>query len=97
MFRNRGRSQVNKLTVALGLGKHVYMPRKARIDAPGALHHVIGRGIARRKIFADDEDRENFFERLGSGIALLYKKVPSREKDLTGGGLAHRYNGEEGC
>jgi putative transposase len=42
------------------------MPRKARIDAPGALHHIIGRGIARRKIFADDEDRENFLERLGS-------------------------------
>ena len=24
------------------------MPRKARIDAPGALHHVICRGIERR-------------------------------------------------
>lgn len=45
------------------------MPRKARIDAPGALHHIIGRGIARRKIFADDEDRENFLERLGSILA----------------------------
>jgi len=42
------------------------MPRKARIDAPGALHHVIGRGIARCKIFQDDDDRENFLERLGS-------------------------------
>ena len=27
------------------------MPRKAIIDAPGALHHVIVRGIERRKIF----------------------------------------------
>jgi len=27
------------------------MPRKARIDAPGALHHIIVRGIERRKIF----------------------------------------------
>jgi hypothetical protein len=27
------------------------MLRKARIDAPGALHHVIVRGIERRKIF----------------------------------------------
>jgi len=27
------------------------MPRKARIDAPGALHHVIVRGIERGKIF----------------------------------------------
>jgi len=27
------------------------MPRKARIDAPGALHHIIVRGIERRKFF----------------------------------------------
>lgn len=42
------------------------MPRKARIDAPGALHHIIVRGIERRKIFRDDSDRYNFIERLGS-------------------------------
>jgi REP element-mobilizing transposase RayT len=41
------------------------MPRKARIDAPGALHHIIVRGIERRKIFEDDADRNNFLERLG--------------------------------
>jgi len=29
----------------------VDMPRKARLDAPGALHHIIVRGINRRKIF----------------------------------------------
>ena len=40
------------------------MPRKARIDAPGALHHIILRGIERRKIFYDDDDRENFLARL---------------------------------
>ena len=40
------------------------MPRKARIDAPGALHHVIIRGIERRKIFRSDYDRENFVDRL---------------------------------
>jgi len=42
-----------------------YMPRKARIDAPGALHHIICRGIERRKIFTDDADRNNFVVRLG--------------------------------
>ncbi len=42
------------------------MPRKARLDAPGALHHVIGRGIERRKIFRDDADHEDFLERLGN-------------------------------
>ena len=41
------------------------MPRKARIDAPGALHHLIIRGIERRRIVTDDQDRDNFIERLG--------------------------------
>jgi REP element-mobilizing transposase RayT len=41
------------------------MPRKARIDAPGALHHIIVRGIERRKIFKDNADRQSFIERLG--------------------------------
>lgn len=40
------------------------MPRKARIDATGALHHIIVRGIEGRKIFRDDADRENFLDRL---------------------------------
>ena len=42
------------------------MPRQARIDAPNALHHIIVRGIERRKIFHDDRDRKSFLERLGS-------------------------------
>ena len=41
------------------------MPRKARIDAPGALHHIIVCGIEKRKIFKDNADRQNFIERLG--------------------------------
>jgi len=41
------------------------MPRKSRIDAPGALHHVIGRGINRQDIFTDTEDYHAFMERLG--------------------------------
>jgi REP element-mobilizing transposase RayT len=44
----------------------VDMPRKARIDAPGALHHIIVRGINRRKIFFDDSDRDDFLDRLGA-------------------------------
>jgi len=42
----------------------VDMPRKARIDAPGALHHIILRGINRKKIFFDDPDRDDFLDRL---------------------------------
>ena len=40
------------------------MPRKARIDAPGAVHHIMARGIERRKIFRNDDDRNEFLERL---------------------------------
>jgi hypothetical protein len=29
------------------------MPRQARIDAPGAVHHIMARGIEKRKIFFD--------------------------------------------
>lgn len=42
----------------------IKMPRGSRIDAAGALHHVIGRGIERRNIFADDADRDAFVRRL---------------------------------
>lgn len=42
------------------------MPRKARIDAAGAFHHIIIRGIERKKIFREDADRTNFLERLSS-------------------------------
>jgi REP element-mobilizing transposase RayT len=51
------------------------MPRKARIDAPGALHHIILRGIERRKIFYDDSDRNNFLKRLG--VILIETKTSS--------------------
>jgi putative transposase len=40
------------------------MPRAARLDAPGVLHHIIIRGIERRNIFRDDQDREDFLGRL---------------------------------
>lgn len=42
------------------------MPRKTRIDAPGAIHHVIVRGIERSPIFKDDRDRNQFSNRLGA-------------------------------
>ncbi len=42
------------------------MPRQARLDAPGTLHHVIVRGIERGAIVKDDADREAFVTRLGT-------------------------------
>lgn len=41
------------------------MPRGARLDAPGALHHVMVRGIDRMEIVFDDEDRQDFLDRIG--------------------------------
>jgi putative transposase len=41
------------------------MPRTARLDSPGTLHHVIIRGIERRSIVNDNRDREDFVSRLG--------------------------------
>jgi putative transposase len=40
------------------------MPRLARLDAPGILHHVIIRGIERRNIFKDNRDRGNLLKRM---------------------------------
>jgi len=40
------------------------MPRQSRLDAPGVLHHIMIRGIEGRKIFRNNKDRNDFFDRL---------------------------------
>jgi len=40
------------------------MPRKARLDAPGTLHHVMMRGTEGQSIFREDKDHQNFLSRL---------------------------------
>lgn len=39
------------------------MPRLARLDAPGVLHHVMGRGIEKKEIFLDATNRNDFIAR----------------------------------
>ena len=46
----------------------VRMPRGPRLDAPGCLHHVIARGVERRPIFHDVEDRQDLITRV-AGLA----------------------------
>jgi len=41
------------------------MPRQGRLDTPGTLHHVMIRGIEKRRIVDDDQDRRDFVSRLG--------------------------------
>jgi putative transposase len=51
------------------------MPRYARLDAPGTLHHVMGRGIEGTKIFRTDFDRKDFIERLAELCREGYFRV----------------------
>ena len=42
------------------------MPRLAGLDAPGILHHIMGRGIEQKEIFFNDTDRNDFIDRLAA-------------------------------
>ena len=59
------------------------MPRGPRLDAPAVLHHVMGRGIERRKIFLEEGDYQDFIERLGKvlgeggGICYAWSLMPN--------------------
>jgi len=44
------------------------MPRQARLDAPGLLHHVMQRGVARGRVFSGRRDYEEFLARLGKAL-----------------------------
>jgi len=44
------------------------MPRQARLDVFGALHHIMIRGINKSDIFKDDQDKTLFVERLGQNV-----------------------------
>ena len=41
------------------------MVRRARLDAPGTLHHVIVGGIEKGRIVNDVAERKNFVQRVG--------------------------------
>lgn len=50
------------------------MPRQARLDIPGYLYHIIARGLDRRPIFYDEEDRKDFLSRVEKAI----EQVPTQ-------------------
>jgi len=41
------------------------MARPLRLDFPGAWHHVMNRGLGKRNIFLNDQDRQSFLDLLG--------------------------------
>ena len=45
------------------------MPRKPRLEAPGAIHHVVAKGNAGEAIVRDNRDRLTFVQRLAQAIA----------------------------
>ena len=77
------------------------MPRQSRLDAPGLLHHVMIRGIERKPIFANDQDRDALVDRLSlvlpetqaacyggeSGFSLQGGSPAERPADFGGRGL----------
>ena len=44
------------------------MPRQARLDAPGVLHHIMARGIEGSPLFRDEQDREAFVGDSENGV-----------------------------
>jgi len=51
------------------------MPRQTRLDIPGALHHLMIRGINKSSIFEDDQDRSLFLQRLEKNITAADARV----------------------
>ena len=45
------------------------MPRKLRVEYPGAIYHVMNRGDRREPIFKDDWDYQKFLDTLGEACA----------------------------
>lgn len=59
------------------------MPRQARLDVLGALHHIMVRGIIKSAIFNDDQDRQKFVERLEKNVVRYYRGIVT-EMDICG-------------
>jgi REP element-mobilizing transposase RayT/transposase-like protein len=51
------------------------MPRQARLDAPGTLHHVIARAIDGTALFRDRKDREHLLSRIPSPLKMTGARV----------------------
>ena len=66
----------------------MFMQRKASIYAPGAVRHIIVRGIERRQIFKNDQDLERFLEKLGD----VLREGPAKLFCL--GGMTQRFEVE---
>jgi len=62
------------------------MPRQARLDTPGTLHHVILRGIEKKNIFDDTYDRTSMIARMEE----LVKETGTNIYAWSGSGVGSR-------
>ena len=46
-------------------GSFAFVPRKLRVEYPGAIYHVMSRGNGKQDIFRSDVDRRDFIKTLG--------------------------------
>jgi REP element-mobilizing transposase RayT len=51
------------------------MPRRLRLDYPGAIHHVMARGNRKARIFEDDDDRRIFLGLVAQMVERYLVKV----------------------
>jgi putative transposase len=51
------------------------MPRRAGLDAPGTLDHVINRGIEGTAILGDEQDREHFLSLLSEITEAMRTRI----------------------
>ena len=53
------------------------MPRKIRVEYPGAIYHILSRGDRGEDIFLDDVDRQDFLKMLAEACQKTGWQVPS--------------------
>ena len=53
------------MTISASWGNLPGVPRKLRVEYPGAIYHVMNRGDRREPIFKDDADHRHFLDTLG--------------------------------
>jgi putative transposase len=69
------------------------MPRKLRIQYPGAMYHVMNRGDRRENIFWDKPDREVFISTLGEACRQTEWQVHTDAEGMPRQGIYLRAHG----
>src|SRR5215469_5348712 len=76
------------------------MPRKLRIQFPGAMYHLMSRGDRRERIFLDDVDRQDFIKPLAEACQKTgwqvhaYCLMPNHYHVVLTGNLGEHHAGE---